>query len=96
MDCPLLVWMLTLSREVKGTVRALSPSRARLWPVEVTHPWQEYEECYKLVKDCIPGAPEIKHAPDSPDSLREAARSPCGGRTRGSHPYRIQARSSAR
>ncbi|EIN05105.1 hypothetical protein PUNSTDRAFT_137791 [Punctularia strigosozonata HHB-11173 SS5] len=50
MDCPLLVWMLSLSRDVTR---------------------EEYDECYKLVKECIPGAPEIKHAPDSNESLRQ-------------------------
>ncbi|KAF5360012.1 hypothetical protein D9758_007619 [Tetrapyrgos nigripes] len=48
-DCPILVWMLSLNREVSK---------------------DEYDACYKVVKDCVPHA-KIKYTPTNSESFKQ-------------------------
>lgn len=66
MDCPLLVWMLSINRDVLTEVRPillLDKTSASFSP-------QEYDKCFHLVQDCVPHA-RLSYQPTSIDSFRE-------------------------
>lgn len=68
MDCPILVWMLSLNRDTDTEVRTKILSCPTYLRAHVLL-FKEYEQCYNLVKECAPHT-AIAHAPTDIDSFR--------------------------
>lgn len=65
-DCPILVWMLVMNREYTQDV---SGDLLSVFMVLILDRQQEYEACYKLVKECVPHV-TVKYNPTDANTFR--------------------------
>lgn len=66
MDCPLLVWMLSLNRDTTQEVRLVIV----LGNIPLNLDFKEYDQCYNLVRECAPHT-NLPYQPTSVDSFSE-------------------------
>jgi hypothetical protein len=67
-ECPILVWMLSIQRQISPEVRV-----AHYYSLSSSHSSrrsQDYELCYNLVREALPYT-NPRHAPESYESFRE-------------------------
>lgn len=70
MDCPILVWMLSLNREYTKEVRVGKVSFPTITVQLIMNKRKEYDECYNLVRECVHHV-RFQYNPPDPDSFRE-------------------------
>lgn len=66
MECPLLVWMLSLNRDTTQDVSHVV--RCAYQHYAQTFCFQEYDQCYNLVRECAPHT-NIPYQPTNVDSF---------------------------
>jgi hypothetical protein len=67
--CPILVWMLSLNRDITTEVSDILPTELQQCGSNAFC-FKEYDKCYNLVKECAPHT-ALPYAPTSVDSFRE-------------------------
>ena len=71
MECPLLVWMLSLNRDTNKAVSNILFFFGRGLSIALdVSCFKEYDLCYNLVKECAPHT-NLPYAPTNVDSFRE-------------------------